>query len=146
VTTAHFDFADARCIGAPLPGTQVKLVPAEGAYEIRVKGPMVIPGYFERPDLTAAAFGAEGFYRAGDAGGLADPDDLNARLVFRGRIAEDFKLDTGTFVRVDAVRTALLSAAPILADAARCSSANCEDSTGYPPGQTATAAEQSTAA
>jgi feruloyl-CoA synthase len=117
VTTAHFDFADARCIGVPLPGTQVKLVPAEGAYEIRVKGPMVTPGYFERPDLTAAAFDAEGFYRTGDAVGLADPDDLNAGLVFRGRIAEDFKLDTGTFVRVGAVRTALLSAAPILADA-----------------------------
>jgi len=117
VTSAHFDFADARCIGVPLPGAEVKLVPVEGAYEIRVKGPMVTPGYFERPDLTAAAFDAEGFYRTGDAVGLADPDDLNAGLVFRGRIAEDFKLDTGTFVRVGAVRTALLSAAPLLADA-----------------------------
>jgi len=117
VTTAHFDFTDARCIGVPLPGTEVKLVPAEGAYEIRVKGPMVTPGYFERPDLTAAAFDGQGFYRAGDAVGLADSDDLNAGLVFRGRIAEDFKLDTGTFVRVGAVRTALLSAVPILADA-----------------------------
>ncbi|MGH3184523.1 MAG: AMP-binding protein, partial [Streptosporangiaceae bacterium] len=117
VTTAHFDFADTRCVGVPLPGAQVKLVPAEGAHEIRVKGPMVTPGYFERPDLTAVAFDAEGFYRTGDAVGLADPDDLNAGLVFRGRIAEDFKLDTGTFVRVGAVRTALLSAAPILADA-----------------------------
>ncbi len=117
VTTAHFDFADARCIGVPLPGAEVRLVPVEGAYEIRVKGPMVTPGYFERPDLTAAAFDAEGFYRTGDAVGLADPDDLNAGLVFRGRIAEDFKLATGTFVRVGALRTALLSAAPILSDA-----------------------------
>ncbi len=117
VTSAHFDFADARCIGVPLPGAEVKLVPVEGAYEIRVKGPMVTPGYFARPDLTAAAFDAQGFYRTGDAVGLADPDDLNAGLVFRGRIAEDFKLDTGTFVRVGAVRTALLSAAPLLADA-----------------------------
>jgi feruloyl-CoA synthase len=117
VTTAHYDYADARCIGVPLPGAQVKLVPAEGAYEIRVKGPLVTPGYFERPDLTAAAFDDEGYYRSGDAVSLADPGDPNAGLVFRGRIAEDFKLDSGTFVRVGAVRTALLSATGLLADA-----------------------------
>ena len=70
-----------------------------------------------RPDLTAAAFDAEGFYRSGDAASLADPDDPSAGLVFRGRLAEDFKLTSGTFVRVGAVRTALLSAAPLLADA-----------------------------
>jgi feruloyl-CoA synthase len=117
VTAAHFAFTDARNIGAPLPGAVVKLVPAEEAYEIRVKGPMVTPGYFGRPDLTAAAFDAEGFYRSGDAAGLADPDDPGAGLVFRGRLAEDFKLTSGTFVRVGAVRTALLSAAPLLSDA-----------------------------
>ena len=117
VTTANFDYTDARCIGAPLPGTQVKLAPAEDAYEIRVKGPIVTPGYYDRPDLTAEAFDDEGFYRTGDAATLADPADPNAGLVFRGRIAEDFKLITGTFVRVGAVRTALLSAAPVLADA-----------------------------
>jgi feruloyl-CoA synthase len=117
VTSANFDYADARCIGAPLPGAEVKLVPAEGAYEIRVKGPMVTPGYFGRPDLTAAAFDDEGFYCSGDAVALADPADPNAGLVFRGRIAEDFKLATGTFVRVGAVRAALLSALPALADA-----------------------------
>jgi feruloyl-CoA synthase len=116
VTTAHFDYSDARCIGAPLPGTQVKLVPAEGGYEIRVKGPGVTPGYFARPDLTAAAFDDQGFYRSGDAVAPADPADPNAGLVFRGRIAEDFKLATGTFVRVGAVRTALLSAVPLLSD------------------------------
>jgi feruloyl-CoA synthase len=117
VTTAHFEYEDARCIGVPLPGAQVKLVPAEGAYEIRVKGPLVTPGYFERPDLTAAAFDEQGFYRSGDAVSLTDPGDPNAGLVFRGRIAEDFKLDSGTFVRVGAVRTALLSASSLLADA-----------------------------
>jgi feruloyl-CoA synthase len=117
VTTANFAYADARCIGAPLPGAEVKLVPAEGAYEIRVRGPMVTPGYFGRPDLTAAAFDEDGFYRSGDAVAPADPADPNAGLVFRGRIAEDFKLATGTFVRVGAVRTALLSALPILSDA-----------------------------
>ena len=116
VTTAHFGYADARCIGAPLPGAEVKLVPAEDAYEIRAKGPMVTPGYFARPDLTAEAFDDQGFYRSGDAVGLADPVNANAGLVFRGRIAEDFKLATGTFVRVGAVRTALLSCAPVLSD------------------------------
>jgi feruloyl-CoA synthase len=117
VTSANFAYTDARCIGAPLPGAEVKLVPAEGAYEIRVRGPMVTPGYFGRPDLTAAAFDEDGFYRSGDAVAPADPADPNAGLVFRGRIAEDFKLATGTFVRVGAVRTALLSALPILSDA-----------------------------
>jgi len=117
VTSAHFYFTDARCIGVPLPGASVKLVPAEGAYEIRAKGPMVTPGYFGQPALTAEAFDEDGFYRTGDAVALADPADLNAGLVFCGRIAEDFKLETGTFVRVGALRTALLSAVPILADA-----------------------------
>jgi len=116
-TVAHFEYANARCIGVPLPGTEVKLVPAEGAYEIRVKGPNVTPGYFARPDLTAAAFDDEGFYQSGDAVAFADPRNPNAGLVFRGRIAEDFKLATGTFVRVGALRTALLSCAPVLSDA-----------------------------
>jgi feruloyl-CoA synthase len=118
VTSAHYAFDDARCIGVPLPGAEVKLVPAdEGAYEIRVKGPNVTPGYYAREDLTATAFDEQGFYRTGDAVGFADPDNLDAGLAFRGRIAEDFKLATGTFVRVGALRTALLSAIPVLADA-----------------------------
>ena len=117
VTSANFAFTDARCIGAPLPGTLVKLVPVEDAYEIRVQGPNVTPGYFARPDLTGEAFDADGFYRTGDAVGFAVPGDPDAGLVFRGRIAEDFKLSTGTFVRVGAVRTALLSSVPALSDA-----------------------------
>ena len=117
VTSAHFDFSDARCIGVPLPGAEVKLIRAEDAYEIRVKGPMVTPGYFGQPGLTAEAFDEDGFYRTGDAVALADPADPSAGLVFRGRIAEDFKLESGTFVRVGAVRTALLSAIPALSDA-----------------------------
>ena len=117
VTSAHFEFADARCIGVPLPGAEVKLAAVEDAYEIRVKGPMVTPGYFARPDLTADAFDEDGYYRTGDAVVLADPADLNAGLLFAGRVAEDFKLETGTFVRVGSVRTALLSAIPVLSDA-----------------------------
>jgi feruloyl-CoA synthase len=117
VTSANFPFSDARCIGPPLPGALVKLAPVEDAYEIRVQGPNVTPGYYARPDLTAEAFDADGFYRTGDAVAFAVPGDPDAGLVFRGRIAEDFKLETGTFVRVGAVRTALLSSVPALSDA-----------------------------
>jgi feruloyl-CoA synthase len=117
VTTAHYGYADARCIGVPLPGAEVKLVPADEGYEIRAKGPMVTPGYYGRTDLTARVFDDDGFYRAGDAAAFADPGDPNAGLLFRGRMAEDFKLSTGTFVRVGAVRAALLSAAPVISDA-----------------------------
>jgi feruloyl-CoA synthase len=117
VTTAHYDYTDTRCIGVPLPGAEVKLVPGEDRYEIRARGPMVTPGYYGRADLTVQAFDDDGFYRSGDAVALADPGDPNAGLLFRGRTAEDFKLSTGTFVRVGAVRAALLSAAPVISDA-----------------------------
>ncbi|MEU4667442.1 feruloyl-CoA synthase [Amycolatopsis sp. NPDC023774] len=116
VTSAHFPFDDSRCIGVPLPGLEVKLAPVGEAREIRVRGASVTPGYLHRPDLTAAAFDEEGFYRTGDAAGPAS-DDPNSGLLSGGRIAEDFKLDTGTFVRVGALRTALLSAVPLLSDA-----------------------------
>ena len=118
VTSAHFPHRDARCIGVPLPGAELRLVPTDGdAYEVRARGPMVTPGYFGRPDLTAEAFDADGFYRTGDAVAFTDRADPSAGLVFRGRIAEDFKLATGTFVRVGAMRTGLLSAVPLLSDA-----------------------------
>lgn len=117
VTNAHYDFDESDNIGVPLPGAEVLLAPDGDAYEIRARGPMVTPGYMHRPDLTEAAFDEEGFYRTGDAVTLADPDDPDRGLLFRGRLAEDFKLDTGTFVRVGAVRTALLSSCPLLGDA-----------------------------
>ena len=116
-TSAYYEFDDPACIGIPLPGAEVKLVPADDAYEIRVRGPHVTPGYFGRPDLTSTAFDAEGFYRTGDAARLIDEGEPGLGLAFCGRLAEDFKLTTGTFVRVGAVRTALLSAVPLLADA-----------------------------
>ncbi|MGH7910261.1 MAG: feruloyl-CoA synthase [Candidatus Dormibacteraceae bacterium] len=117
VVSAHYEFRDARCIGVPLPGTELELAPVDDGYEIRVRGPQVTPGYLERPDLTAAAFDAEGFYRSGDAVHFADPEDPDQGLTFAARIAEDFKLQNGTFVRAGALRTALLSAAPVLSDA-----------------------------
>ncbi len=117
VTAAHHAFADARCIGVPLPGAEVKLVPTADGFEARARGPMVTPGYYGSPELTNAAFDDEGYYRSGDCADLIDPDEPNRGLRFRGRLAEDFKLDTGTFVRVGAVRTSLLSNTPLLADA-----------------------------
>jgi feruloyl-CoA synthase len=117
VTSAHYAFEDARCIGVPLPGLEVKLAPVGDAREIRVRGAAVTPGYLGRPEATAAAFDSDGFYRTGDAALPVDPADPNAGLLFGGRIAEDFKLGTGTFVRVGALRTALLSAVRVLSDA-----------------------------
>jgi feruloyl-CoA synthase len=110
-TSAHFASGRADCIGVPLPGVDVKLAPAGDRLEIRVRGPNVTPGYAGRPDLTEAAFDADGFYRTGDAVALVDSGDPNAGLRFDGRIAEDFKLATGTWVRVGTLRPALLSAA-----------------------------------
>src|SRR4051812_44707699 len=115
-TTAHFASARCGCIGVPLPGVTIKLVPDRDKHEIRVAGPNVTPGYHRDPIATLAAFDDEGFYRTGDAARLVDPADPAQGLLFDGRLAEDFKLSTGTFVRVGAVRTALLSAAGGLPD------------------------------
>ncbi|MBV9607098.1 MAG: AMP-binding protein, partial [Solirubrobacterales bacterium] len=88
--------------------------------EIRVKGPNVTPGYYRQPELTAATFDEEGYYRSGDAVRLIDPDDPNRGMLFDGRIAENFKLLTGTWVAVGSLRTRLLSAAGFLSDAVIC--------------------------
>ena len=109
-TSAHFRSGQSDCIGVPLPGVELKLAPADGKHEIRVRGANVTPGYYRRPDLTEAAFDDEGFYRTGDAGELIDPAAPDRGLRFAGRIAEDFKLGTGTWVNVAAVKSALLSA------------------------------------
>jgi feruloyl-CoA synthase len=94
------------------------MVPSGGKLELRVRGPNVTPGYWNRPDLTAEAFDEDGFFRMGDAGKLADPADPSRGLLFDGRIAEDFKLTSGTWVHVGALRIAVISAgAPIIQDA-----------------------------
>lgn len=101
----------------PIPGTEIKLCPADDKMEARVRGPNLTPGYWRQPELTEAAFDEEGFYRMGDALRLADPDDPSAGFIFDGRIAEDFKLLTGTWVNVGKLRTAVVDAcAPLVQD------------------------------
>jgi feruloyl-CoA synthase len=117
-TQVHFPIERAGVIGLPVPGCELKLVPAAGKLEARVRGPNVTPGYYQRDDLTRAAFDEEGFYRIGDALKLADPAAPEKGLVFDGRVAEDFKLTTGTWVHAGAVRVKLIAAAnPLLQDA-----------------------------
>ena len=96
-------------IGLPLPGVELKLVPREGKLEARLKGANITPGYWRAPELTAAAFDDEGFYRIGDALKFADPDDPAKGLLFDGRLAEDFKLATGTWVSVGPLRAAFIA-------------------------------------
>jgi feruloyl-CoA synthase len=106
---------------------ELALVQTGDKTEVRVRGANVTPGYYGRPDLTEAAFDEEGFFRTGDAVALADPDDVAAGLLFRGRIAEDFKLSTGTFVSVGTLRPQLLSAAQgLITDAVICGESGLE--------------------
>jgi feruloyl-CoA synthase len=117
-TQVHFAIDRAGVIGLPIAGCELKLVPSAGKLEARVRGPNVTPGYVKRPDLTLAAFDDEGFYRTGDAMKLADPRRPERGVVFDGRVAEDFKLTTGTWVHVGALRTKLIAAAdPFVQDA-----------------------------
>ena len=117
-TCVHFPIERAGVIGLPAPGCEIKLVPSGGKLEARVRGPNVTPGYYKRDDLTRAAFDDEGFYCIGDALRLADRERPSLGLVFDGRVAEDFKLMSGTWVHVGAVRVKLISAAnPVIQDA-----------------------------
>src|SRR3954454_930416 len=120
-TSAHYPIDRAGVIGVPVPGVEIKLTPVEDKLEMRVKGPNVTRGYLGAPELPAQAFDDDGWCRTGDAGKLQDPDDPNAGLVFDGRVVEDFKLTTGTFVSVGNLRPAVLaSASPLLMDAVVC--------------------------
>ena len=117
VTTVHFPIDRAGVIGLPAPGCELKMVPNAGKFELRVRGPNVTPGYFRREDLTSAAFDDDGFYKIGDAGRLADPEDPAKGIEFDGRIAEDFKLMPGTWVHVGGLRVkAIAAAAPVVQD------------------------------
>jgi len=117
-TCVHYAIDRAGVVGLPVPGCELKLVPAAGKLEVRVKGPNVTPGYYARDDLTRAAFDEEGYYRIGDALKFADPGKPERGLAFDGRIAEDFKLSTGTWVHVGAARVKLIAAGdPVIQDA-----------------------------
>ena len=117
-TSAHFPLERPGNVGVPVPGVELKLVPTADSFEARVRGPNVTPGYFKRPERTAEAFDDDGFYRIGDALLPADPEDPSAGLLFDGRVAEDFKLSTGTKVPVGKLRVDLLAAlSPFVSDA-----------------------------
>jgi feruloyl-CoA synthase len=115
--TTTWPVEQAGHIGLPAAGMTVKLMPAGDKTELRLKGPNVFPGYWRDADKTAEAFDDEGFYKIGDAVRFADPADLAKGLVFDGRITEDFKLSTGTWVNFAAVRSAVIKAcAPLIRD------------------------------
>ncbi len=97
-------------IGVPVPGLELKAAPTGDLLEARLRGPNITPGYWGDEELTRASFDDEGFYRMQDAIAPADPNDLSRGFMFRGRINEDFKLSTGTWVRVGTLRTRLLAA------------------------------------
>ncbi|WP_079433944.1 feruloyl-CoA synthase [Zoogloea sp. LCSB751] len=109
-TDCHFRAVRSGVIGVPVPGTALKLVPAADKMEVRVKGPNVFPGYWRQPDVTAKAFDDEGYYMIGDAVEFVDVVRPALGLVFDGRVGEDFKLLTGTWVHVGSLRVAGIDA------------------------------------
>jgi feruloyl-CoA synthase len=104
-------------VGLPVSGNDAKLLPNNGKLEVRAKGPNVMPGYWRKPDLTAAAFDEEGFYKLGDAIKPADPSNFEAGFDFDGRLGEDFKLASGTWVSVGPLRARFVAGtAPLVRD------------------------------
>lgn len=116
-TSCHFQAQRSGVIGIPLPGCELKLVPNGDKLEARVRGPNVTPGYWKRPDLTAKSFDSEGYYRTGDAMRFVDTAHPERGLLFDGRVVEDFKLSSGTWVDVGGLRTrAVATLAPVAQD------------------------------
>lgn len=115
---ADATMSDAGLVGLPCRGCELKLVPVGGKLEARVRGPNITPGYWRQPELTRAAFDEEGYYRLGDALRHAKPGDIARGFYFDGRLSEDFKLSTGTWVAVGPLRTAFIDhMAPYVQDA-----------------------------
>lgn len=118
----HWPTADTGMIGLPQPGVEFKLVPVDDTrFEVRQRGIGVFEGYLGNPGATAAAFDEEGWYRSGDAAMFVDPDAPEEGLVFAGRLTEEFKLQTGTFVKVGPLRATLMEEiAPLVQDLVLC--------------------------
>lgn len=117
ITSAHWELERAGIIGGVLPGLELKFIPNGEKLELRVRGVSVFPGYRNAPQLTAQAYDEEGYYRIGDAGFLTDETQPELGVVFNGRVAEDFKLTTGTWVSVGTLRVRVVSAmAPYVQD------------------------------
>jgi feruloyl-CoA synthase len=117
ITFANWHLERPGVIGLPLPGAAIKFVPNSGKLEMRVKGPHIFPGYRGNEEATAQAFDEDGWYRIGDAGYLDEEDNPGSGIVFNGRVAEDFKLTSGTWVSVGTLRLAVASAlAPLALD------------------------------
>ncbi|MGL5167629.1 MAG: feruloyl-CoA synthase [Afipia sp.] len=116
-TDCHFQAQRSGNIGVPIPGTDIKLVPSGDKLEVRVRGPNVTPGYWKAPEQTAKAFDSDGFYLMGDAMAFADSARPELGLFFDGRVAEDFKLTSGTWVSVGTLRISGIAAlAPLVQD------------------------------
>lgn len=111
IMRVHWNTDVTGLLGLPIPGSEVKLTPVGEKYEVRVRGDYVTPGYYKRPDLTEAAFDEEGFYCLGDGAKFADPEDPAQGLVFDGRVVEDFKLNTGTWVSAGTLRLQVIASA-----------------------------------
>jgi len=99
-TGVYFESHRSDNIGLPVPGCEIRFAPIGGRLELRVRGPNVMPGYLGKPELNATIFDEDGFYKTGDAASLADNENPGSGIIFGGRIAEDFKLQTGTWVSV----------------------------------------------
>lgn len=118
---ATYFYTDRVGLGLPLAGAQIKLVPYDDRFEVRVSGPSVMTGYLDEADKTRAAFDEDGFYRMGDLATFIDPEDVTAGLAFAGRIAEAFKLATGAWVQGGELREILLGRlSPLVADLVLC--------------------------
>jgi feruloyl-CoA synthase len=110
ITFASWHLDGPGVIGIPLSGTSLKFIPNGGKLEMRIKGDHIFPGYRNNPEATSAAFDEDGYYCIGDAGYLADASDPAQGVVFNGRVAEDFKLTSGTWVSVGTLRVKVVSA------------------------------------
>jgi len=116
-TECYGEASGPAVIGLPVPGCELKLLPNGGKLEVRVRGANVFPGYWRRPELSARHFDEEGFYETGDAVRFVDASAPHKGLVFDGRVSEDFKLTTGTWVRVGSLRMQAIAAlVPIAQD------------------------------